>query len=134
MNPPELANLSDDDIEEYKDTNDPVVFFTQASDIYAFAMLTIEVFSGKIPFSKKKNDSAVIFSVLAGKRPELPPFLATNISLAGLVDQCWDKTPAKRPTAGRVHTDLEATGLARADPEGYMFTRLWGYLRQWLPI
>jgi hypothetical protein len=43
MNPPELANLSEDDVEEIKDTSDPVVFFTKASDIYAFAMLATEV-------------------------------------------------------------------------------------------
>jgi len=134
MNPPELSNLSEDDMEEYKDTNDPVVFFTEASDIYAFAMLMIEVFSGKIPFSKKKNDSAVIFSVLAGKRPELPPFLATNECLGVLIDQCWDQTAAKRPTAKHVHTELEASGLAKLDYEGYSLTRFWGYLRQWIPI
>jgi len=134
MNPPELSNLSEDDMDEYKDTNDPVVFFTKASDIYAFAMLMIEVFSGMIPFSKKKNDSAVIFSVLAGKRPELPPFLAANKCLDDLVNQCWHQTPADRPTANHVHTELEASGLAKLDYEGYSLIRLWGYLRQWIPI
>jgi len=133
MNPPELANLSEDDAEEIKDNNDPVVFFTKASDIYAFAMLMIEVFTGKIPFNNKKNDSSVIFSVLGGKRPEMPSFLEKNECLEALVKRCWDQDPSKRPNANEVYTDLEYSGLAQADYTS-IFTRVFGFIRHWIPM
>jgi hypothetical protein len=68
----------------------------------------MQIFTGKIPFSRKKNDSSVIFAVLSDIRPDLPPFLDENIGLGELVQQCWNKEPRGRPTArevaGRLNT------------------------------
>ncbi|GLB42858.1 hypothetical protein LshimejAT787_1203070 [Lyophyllum shimeji] len=36
--------------------------FTPASDVFAFAMTTIEIFNGAPPFIDMKNDSSVIFA------------------------------------------------------------------------
>lgn len=76
--------------------------FTKASDIYAFAMLIMEIFTGKIPFSNKKNDSSVIFAVLDGGRPEIPSSIADIPALKDLVQLCWDKDPKMRPTSRAV--------------------------------
>ena len=67
---------------------------------------TIQVFTGKIPFFQKKNDSSVIFAVLDGGRPELPPSLLKQEILKGLVQECWDQEPSKRPTSRAVSQRL----------------------------
>jgi len=96
MNPPENTTS----------TNETLALFTKESDIYAFAMTALEIFTGKIPFSQKKNDSSVIFAVLDGGRPELPPSLTKQESLAGLVQECWDQDPGRRPTSRAAHERL----------------------------
>jgi serine/threonine protein kinase len=96
MNPPE----------DTTSTNDALALFTKESDVYAFAMTVIEIFTGKIPFSQKKNDSSVIFAVLDGGRPELPPFLQEQESLRQLVQNCWDQAPSRRPTSRAVNMRL----------------------------
>ncbi|KIM79277.1 hypothetical protein PILCRDRAFT_823532 [Piloderma croceum F 1598] len=98
MNPPENATS----------TNHSLALFTEASDIYAFGMTTLEIFTGKIPFSQKRNDSSVIFYVLGGGRPELPAFFKEKESLARLVQECWDQEPGRRPTSRAVTEKLLA--------------------------
>lgn len=58
-----------------------------------------QIFTGKIPFSNKKNDSSVIFAVLDGGRPEIPSSIADIPDLKDLVHLCWDKDPKMRPTS-----------------------------------
>jgi len=82
--------------------------FTIESDIYSFAMTVLEVFTGQIPFSNKKNDSSVIFSVLDSGRPELPPFLKGRKSLRRLIQECWHQEPGRRPTSRAVTERLLA--------------------------
>jgi hypothetical protein len=66
----------------------------------------MQIFTGQIPFSQKRNDSSVIFSVLGGGRPELPAFLKEKESLAQLVQECWDQEPGRRPTSRAVTEKL----------------------------
>lgn len=64
-----------------------------------------------MPFSKKKNDSAVIFAVLARNRPDLPISLTEGketTKLGELVQRCWSHIPTDRPTA---KTICEALGV-----------------------
>jgi len=82
--------------------NDSLSLFTTKSDVYAFAMTVIEIFTGKIPFDQKKNDSSVIFAVLTGGRPDLPAFLKEQKGLGELVQECWNKEPGRRPTSREV--------------------------------
>jgi len=79
--------------------NDPHALFTAESDVYAFAMLVIELFTGKIPFSNKKNDSSVIFAVLDGGRPDMPSSISEIPALKTLIESCWHTDPKQRPTA-----------------------------------
>jgi len=73
--------------------------FTKESDIYAFGMTILEIFTENIPFSHMKNDSSLIFHVLNGGRPELPSFLLTQEGLPKLIEECWDPEPDSRPIA-----------------------------------
>ncbi|KDQ57963.1 hypothetical protein JAAARDRAFT_69304 [Jaapia argillacea MUCL 33604] len=81
--------------------------FTKASDIYAFSMTTLEIFTLKTPFHKRKDDSSIIFAVLKDIRPELPKEIAQNPPLTQIVKDCWDRDPTKRPSAQTVVQRLQ---------------------------
>jgi serine/threonine protein kinase len=111
---------------------DPVPLFTKQSDIYAFGMTFFEIFNENIPFDQKKNDSSVIFYVLDGGRPGLPPYLASRESLRQLVQSCWASEPGRRPTSRAIHEILEA----HITPENCSTSTIeisdTGWFRSWL--
>ncbi|KAF7967119.1 hypothetical protein HWV62_35748 [Athelia sp. TMB] len=78
---------------------DPTTLFNTATDIYAFAMLILEIFTGRIPFSNKKNDSSVIFAVLDGGRPDIPSSIVDIPALKDFLELCWHTDPQKRPSS-----------------------------------
>ncbi|KII90406.1 hypothetical protein PLICRDRAFT_52144 [Plicaturopsis crispa FD-325 SS-3] len=100
---PEIMNPLDDADDNDNDAGAP---FTVQSDIFAFAMTVIEIFTEAVPFSQKKNDSSVIFAILDGRRPEVPTFVDEH--MGSLIRECWDATPANRPSAGDVCVRLKA--------------------------
>ncbi|TFK38547.1 kinase-like domain-containing protein [Crucibulum laeve] len=94
---PEIMNPSNSD-----SLSEPRPNFSKAGDVFAFAMTIIEIYTESPPFSVKKNDSAVIFAILAGKRPEIPANVAKNKILAEVVTNCWSQLPENRPSAESV--------------------------------
>ena len=77
---------------------------SKPADVFAFAMFSVEVFTGKIPFEKQKNE-AVALLVFRGSRPEMPE----NAQAVGLTSEmwklleiCWQRNPKKRPTIEEV--------------------------------
>ena len=73
---------------------------SKPADVFAFAMLAIEVFTGKVPFWGQKNE-AVVIRIVQGGRPNMPE----NARLVGLTSEmwkfleiCWHQNPRKRPT------------------------------------
>jgi len=81
--------------------------YTQKSDVYAFAMTMIEICTGKAPFSDRRNDSAVIFYVIDGGRPEMPETLSQRPVIRELTVHCWDKDPNERPSAKVIRETME---------------------------
>jgi serine/threonine protein kinase len=79
----------------------PSVPYSLPGDIYAFAMTTLEIYTGYAPFHEKKNDSAVIFMVIDGKRPALPKEIE-ECHLKQLVEKCWRQEPSERPVSTEV--------------------------------
>ena len=77
---------------------------SKPADVFAFAMLAVEVFTGKVPFDKQKNE-AVVVSILEGSRPKMPEN-AQAVGLTGemwnLLESCWRQDPKKRPTMEEV--------------------------------
>ena len=64
------------------------------ADVYSFAMTCYEVLSGKYPFDGVRDD-ALLAQIKEGVRPELPGDLDSR--LKGLIKECWDSDPNKRP-------------------------------------
>ena len=79
--------------------------------------------TGEPPFASKKNDSSVIFIVLANKRPQLPPVMVTHEKLGALVEECWVQAPKSRPDMRNVCLRLESDILG---PKVLIFSFLHG--------
>ncbi|KAF9455741.1 kinase-like domain-containing protein [Collybia nuda] len=100
--------------------NDPniVNLRSQASDIYAFAFVCYEIFTGNYPFPHIFNHWAVIMKVVEGERPLRPVgslYFDRGLTdhMWALMQDCWVHDPAHRPTASEiVHKRL----LPKLDP------------------
>lgn len=78
---------------------DGAVVESERADIFAFAMLTIEVFTGKVPFWKLGN-SAVVNQIFLGSRPEFPQGIeevGLTLQIQEFLARCWDQEPTQRP-------------------------------------
>lgn len=77
---------------------------TEQADIFAFAMLNIEVFTGELPFGDVKHET-VIFKIARGQRPEKPHGAESrglSAEMWEFIQKCWDQDPAKRPDVNAV--------------------------------
>jgi serine/threonine protein kinase len=71
---------------------------TVSSDIYALAMVFLEVLTGKLPFSEFNSDFHVSTAVVKGRRPRRPtgiPELTDD--LWRLIEDCWEQEASQRP-------------------------------------
>ncbi|KAJ7174577.1 kinase-like domain-containing protein, partial [Mycena filopes] len=74
------------------------------SDVYAFACMCYEVWTGNTPFYEVK-EMAVMLRVLSGARPSRPASCTGTSELDALwklLQDCWEAEAAKRPTAPKI--------------------------------
>ncbi|KAJ6524434.1 kinase-like domain-containing protein, partial [Mycena vulgaris] len=76
----------------------------EASDVYAFACLCIEIYTGEQPFWSIQQEMAVAIRVLDQKRPPRPlssgppdGTRAMSDRLWATVEACWEHKPSDRP-------------------------------------
>ncbi|KAF9259830.1 kinase-like protein [Marasmius fiardii PR-910] len=75
---------------------------TRCSDVYAFACVCYEIFTGNVPFYGL-NDFMVVVAVLEKKRPPRPESMALlNDGMWNVMVECWDADPSKRPVAEEI--------------------------------
>ncbi|KAJ7882056.1 kinase-like domain-containing protein [Mycena olivaceomarginata] len=82
------------------------------SDIYAFACVAYELFTGKLPFPELPTDGAVIDAVIKGRRPSQPASCSGTAALDDLwkvLQHCWEEQPERRPTCGQIVERLTGT-------------------------
>ena len=80
------------------------VMESKAADVFAFGMLAVEVFTGKVPFEEQKNE-AVALRISRGGRPEMPgnaQAVGLTSEIWKLLESCWQQNPKKRPTMKEV--------------------------------
>ncbi|KAG6807547.1 hypothetical protein H0H92_007132 [Tricholoma furcatifolium] len=106
--------MGEEDEQENWSSREQVTRNTMQSDIYAWACVAYEIFSGKIPFKEIKNNTKVMIQVLRGRRPSRPSKAGRSWSVWGLtadiwssMEECWHAEPAKRPTIGMIIQQLE---------------------------
>jgi len=78
---------------------------TRASDVYAFACVGLELYSGRPPFSDLRPDIAVVLGVLEGKRPNRPSGLPDW--MWRLITSCWSQEATARPKITEIVDTLE---------------------------
>ena len=91
-------------IKPSRDGNDTPVTESRPADVFAFAMLAVEVFTGNVPFEEQKNE-AVMFRISLGDRPEMPGNAQTTgltAEMWELLGSCWQQDPEERPTMEEV--------------------------------
>ena len=75
------------------------VMESKAGDIFAFGMLGVEVFTGKIPFEGLRNE-VVLLHISRGSRPEMPRnahAVGLTVEMWKVLESCWQQNPKKRP-------------------------------------
>lgn len=82
---------------------------TQATDVWAFAMTAIEIFTGSMPFSNIINEASVIFSVMSGGRPKREFCLQIDEDIWAMLEKCWCAVPERRPEMDTVYHFLVAS-------------------------
>ncbi|KAK7040569.1 kinase-like domain-containing protein [Favolaschia claudopus] len=81
---------------------------TFASDVYAYALVCIELYTGEPPFFQLK-DPAVLLGVIDGMRPERPPSM--SIPLFELVTSAWAADFRIRPNTWDIVCALHSSGV-----------------------
>jgi len=120
---PELLSTDIEESESYEYNS------SKASDIYAFACVCYEIFSGQVPFFENPHDIRVILGVMRGKRPTRPSHDLSKTrgfsdEIWDLVQACWAHDPIQRPTAEQVVERIRALPNLKNDQrplDGFTF-------------
>jgi serine/threonine protein kinase len=94
---------------EHIHTTSTSVVESKPADIFAFAILVFELFTGKPPFDGQ-HPAMAAFSISRGKRPEFPPNaedIGLTAQMQDFIDKCWRHDPLERPAIDDVVKTLE---------------------------
>ncbi|KAG6856638.1 hypothetical protein H0H87_002228 [Tephrocybe sp. NHM501043] len=90
-----------------------------ATDVYSFACVCYEIFAGLPRFSEMRAPFEVVIAVAQDRRPNRPIDPNLDDAMWELMDKCWSKTAASRPTASQILqllTSGSGPGIARRPP------------------
>ncbi|KAG5184751.1 kinase-like domain-containing protein [Tribonema minus] len=86
---------------------------TAKSDVYSYALVAWEAYSGKVPFNDQKTPQLAAYSACAkGVRPPIDASIPPGIAF--LMQDCWNADGQQRPTAEVVLAALDDMHRARA--------------------
>ncbi|KAF9647775.1 kinase-like protein [Thelephora ganbajun] len=105
---------------------------SKESDVYSFAMVVIEVFTGRAPFYNRAPTSVAV-DVLSGNRPERPMHSSLTDDLWDLTEHCWNKDPYQRPGISEVLLRLPTTPTSRNGDHATLGETNLGSFRQMEP-
>ncbi|RHZ57702.1 hypothetical protein Glove_384g12 [Diversispora epigaea] len=78
--------------------------YTQASDIYSFGMIMLEVFTSYPPYYNIPHDEKLVISICEGRKPEIKCEIPQLFK--DLMEKCWNINPLNRPTAEKLESQL----------------------------
>jgi len=70
--------------------------YTNAADVYSFALVFFEVLTGEVPFANISK-SQILGKIRCGERPILPPDDYCPVHLSAVIKECWATRPEDRP-------------------------------------
>jgi len=70
--------------------------YTNAADVYSFALVFFEVLTGEVPFANI-SEFQILGNIRCGKRPILPPDDYCPVHLSAFIKECWATRPEDRP-------------------------------------
>ena len=78
---------------------------TKQADIFAFAMLDIEVFTEELPFGNSITHRRAVLLISKGDRPEKPSGIESrgfSTEMWLFIQRCWRQNPTERPSIDAV--------------------------------
>lgn len=89
---------------------------TPRSDIFALAMVMLEIFTGDRPFADQYAavlDYVVLVytQCIIPDRPELTPNIGLSDEIWRLMSRCWDRQPSKRPGLSHILSVVERENM-----------------------
>ncbi|EPQ53058.1 kinase-like protein [Gloeophyllum trabeum ATCC 11539] len=82
-----------------------------SSDMYSFACVCLEIYTGRAPWYHERVETTVILNVIGGKRPPHPDGVPDKIWT--IITSCWRQEPGSRMRIAEVR---EALRSCRAEP------------------
>ncbi|RHZ79096.1 hypothetical protein Glove_151g143 [Diversispora epigaea] len=80
--------------------------YTQASDIYSFGMIMLEVLTSYPPYYNIPHNTNLVMDICKGRKPEIkyeiPRFFKE------IMEKCWNFEPLNRPTAEELESQLDS--------------------------
>ncbi|RHZ73181.1 hypothetical protein Glove_232g224 [Diversispora epigaea] len=78
--------------------------YTQASDIYSFGMVMLEILTSYPPYYNVPHNASLVMEIYKGLKPEIkceiPQFFKE------IMEKCWNSEPLNRPTAEELKSQL----------------------------
>ncbi|RHZ46803.1 hypothetical protein Glove_606g149 [Diversispora epigaea] len=78
--------------------------YSQASDIYSFGMIMLEVFTSYPPYFNIPHDASLVMDICKGLKPEIKCEIPQL--LKELMEKCWNFDPLTRPIAKELMSQL----------------------------
>ncbi|KAL2918543.1 U1 snRNP protein [Polyrhizophydium stewartii] len=79
---------------------------SRAADVFAFAMVAIEILTGGLPFADEAPSAMIAGEwICDGERPERPAGVSDG--LWSVIVDCWQQDPERRPAFGEIVQRLE---------------------------
>lgn len=72
---------------------------TKETDVYAFAVLALEIITGKAPYYYIKTDAIFQTHIVRGERPRREKYASPALTdaLWSVLEDCWVQQPSSRP-------------------------------------